>query len=84
MEPVPFSKARNQLSDIVNHAAFMGERIVITRNGRPMVAIISIEDLETYEALEDRLDLEAARKAMREIEKEGSIPWEDAKRELGL
>lgn len=47
-----------------------GSRAVVTRDGRPVAAVVSLEDLELLEALEDRLDLEAARKALRD--------WQDA------
>lgn len=39
-ETVPIMEARVRLSELVNRAAFGGERIVITRNGKP-VAVIS-------------------------------------------
>jgi hypothetical protein len=34
-----------------------------------------MEDLELLQKLEDRLDLEAARAALKEAEQEGTIPW---------
>jgi len=44
-------------------------------------AIVAVEDLEVLERLEDQIDLEAAREALKESE---SIPWEQAKAKLGL
>lgn len=79
-----FSEARSELTNIVNHVAFGHDRYILTRNGKELAAIVSIEDLKKLEELEDRLDLEAAKRADEDIKKHGTIKWEDAKRELNL
>jgi prevent-host-death family protein len=84
MASVPFSEARTHLTDLVNEVAYGGERIVVTRKGKELVAIIPLADLRALEALEDKIDLEDAKKALRDVKKHGSISWEDTKRELGL
>ena len=43
--------------------------------GKDLAAIVPMEDLELLQKLEDRLDLEAARAALKEAEQEGTIPW---------
>jgi prevent-host-death family protein len=48
-----------------------GERIVVERHGRRIAAMVPVEDLDALEALEDREDIAAARRALRE---RGSIP----------
>jgi hypothetical protein len=45
------------------------------------VAVVPIDDIELLEALEDRMDLDAAREALRET---GTIPLAKVKAELGL
>ncbi len=84
MASIPFSEARSHLTDIVNEVAYGGERIILTRKGKKLVAIIPLEDLRTLEALENKVDLEDVKEALRDVEKHGSISWEDTKRELGL
>jgi prevent-host-death family protein len=74
-------KARSVLSDVVNRAAYGKERVVLTRRGKELAAVVPMEDLRLLEELEDRMDLEAARKALREP---GRIPWEKVKAQLGL
>lgn len=76
------SDARAHLMDIANEVAYAGSRVVITRKGRKLVAIVSIEDLETLEAIEDRIDLDDARKALADVNKNGTISWESIKRKL--
>jgi prevent-host-death family protein len=58
------------------------ERFTLTENGKPVAAIVTAEDLAFLEDLEERIDLEEARKALAELGE--SIPWEKVKAELGL
>ena len=41
--------AKARLSELVTAAHEQHERVVITRNGRPVAALISLEDLESLE-----------------------------------
>lgn len=74
-------EARKEFAEIVNRTVYAKERIVITRKGKDVVAIIPIEDMELLEAIEDRIDIEDARKALKE---KGNIPFEKIKKDLGL
>lgn len=76
------SKARDEFSDTLNRVAYTGERVVLRRHGKDVAAIVPIEDLEMIEAIEDRLDVEAAKKALKE--NGPNIPWKKLKAELGL
>ena len=85
-EPGPaldLTQARARLSESVNRVSYRGERIVIQRHGRPVAALVSVEDLALIREIEDRIDLDAARKALAEANGK-FIPWETVKRELGL
>ncbi|HVA84373.1 MAG TPA: type II toxin-antitoxin system Phd/YefM family antitoxin [Candidatus Binataceae bacterium] len=76
--------ARSQFSEIVNRTAFGGERVVVTRRGKPLAALVPIEDLALLEELEDSADardFSVARKAAR---REGTVPWHELKRRFGL
>jgi prevent-host-death family protein len=79
---VPFTAARARLPELVDRARHRGERTVIQRYGRDVAGIVSPEDVELLESLEDRLDLEAARAALREDPK--GTPWATVKKRLGL
>jgi len=61
---------KNSLGDVLNKAEYQGERTIVHRRGKDSAAIISIPDLRLLELLieeaEDRLDVEAARKALTE------------------
>ena len=76
--------ARSQLSEIINRAAFGKERLILTRRGKELVAVVPIEDVKLLEALEDRIDLEEARAALLEAKKKGAVSWSKIKKDLGL
>ena len=61
--------------------AYREERIILERRGKAVAVLVPMEDLSRLEALEDRLDAEAARRARRE---RGGVPYEDVRRKDGL
>ena len=48
------TRARAELSDLVNRVAYGGERVVLSRHGRAVAAIVSAADLERLAALDAR------------------------------
>jgi prevent-host-death family protein len=40
------TEARAQLADLVNRVAYSGDRIVLTRHGRPMAVLVSVDAAE--------------------------------------
>jgi len=78
------SEARGEFSDLVNRAAYRHERVLITRHGKAIAALVPTEDLELLEAMEDRADIEAARAALADPANAETIPWEQVKADLGL
>jgi prevent-host-death family protein len=74
------SATRQNFADILNRAAYGGERIIVHRRKKPVAAVVPIEDLELLEKIEDRMDVAEARKRLNEP----TIPWSKIKKELGL
>jgi prevent-host-death family protein len=72
------TQARAQLAKAVNQAAFGGERIVLERHGKPIAAVVPIEDYQLLEELEEKADIVAVRKARKE--KGPLVPWEKIKK----
>lgn len=64
--------------------ASRGERVVLRHGRRTVAAVVPIEDLERLRRLDDAADRRAARAALREARRKGTIPWERVKSELGL
>jgi len=77
-------EARENFSDLVNRSAYGKERVVLTRRGKGVVAVVPIEDLKLLEAIEDRLDLEDVERALADPENKTAIPWDKVKKDLGL
>jgi prevent-host-death family protein len=53
---VSISEAKISFSKFINRAAYGRERIVVTSHGEPRAAIISIDDLNRLEVLEEEQD----------------------------
>jgi len=75
------SQARQEFAEIVNRAAYGGERVILHRRKKPVAAVVPIEDVELIERMEDEIDIAAARKALKE---NGRIPWSKIKADLKL
>jgi prevent-host-death family protein len=77
---VAFSEARTHLTEIVNKVAYGGKRIILARKGQNLVAIVPLDDLDALEALEDQIDIAAAKKAEGDVKKHGTVSWKKAKK----
>lgn len=53
------------------------------RGGRALAVVKPTDEIE-LEEIEDREDLKAARAALRDVKRNGTIPWTQLKKELGL
>ena len=78
------TNARENLSEVLNRVAYAKDRVRITRRGKAIAAVVPIEDLELIERLEDQIEIREAEKALADARKHGTIPWEEAKKELEL
>jgi prevent-host-death family protein len=81
MTRVSMTKARQDFTNIANRVMFGQERICIEKNNKPAVAVVPIEDLEMIEAIEDKIDVEEALKALKEP---GFITLKALKKKLGI
>lgn len=65
---MPISEARDHLGEVVAKVEHAHERTILTRHGRPVAAVVSIDDLRRLEVAEDEADLAAAREALASAE----------------
>ena len=82
MTTVTTAEARKKLAEIVNKVAYGKEPVVLTRRGEEIAALISMEELELLQLIEDHMDIEDAKKALAEPGK--NISAEKVWKELGL
>ena len=50
---VPVTQARAEFADLVNRVVYGGERVVVTRHGKAIVALVPAEDLARLEELDE-------------------------------
>jgi len=81
MTTLKMSDVREKLSECANEVAYKGERILVDRNGKPVFVMISVEDLELLELLEDKLDIFAADEALK---RNDFVGIDELKKRLGL
>ena len=74
--------ARKHFADIVNKVAYGKEPIVLTRRGQEVAALVSIDELELLQQIEDHIDIEDAKLALAESGE--NIPAEKVWKLLGL
>ncbi len=84
MPEVPASQARDNLAELISRAAYGKERIILTRRGKQLAAVVPMEDVRRLEQLQDEQDLREARKALIEVQQKGTTSLADLKAELGL
>ena len=82
MTKMSVTAARDDLAEMVRRVEVSRERVVLTRHGRDVAALVSAEDLELLELLEDRADLEAVREALAETS--DRVPYAKLRADLGL
>lgn len=79
---VSTADARKNLADIVNKVAYNKEPVVLTRRGQDVAALVSIEEFELLQQIEDHIDIEDAMQAL--AESGDNISAEEVWKKLGL
>jgi prevent-host-death family protein len=54
---ISIAEVKSRLSEYAARSAFAGERILITRRGKPLAALVSLEDLAELEQLDKKAGL---------------------------
>ena len=71
---VRVSDARRNLAEHVNRVAYGNERIVFTRHGKGVIALVPIADAELLQRLEDEADMAIRRERLADDDVSGYIP----------
>ena len=79
MTELSTAAVRENLAEVINQVAYGKERVVLERHGKQLLALVPLEDLRILEELENAEDLKDAKKALRDIQKHGAIPWSKIK-----
>ena len=62
---LPLSEVKAKLSEVVDEVVTTQDRVTVTRNGRPVVVLVSVDDLE---AMEETVAILSDPRAVRGVE----------------
>jgi prevent-host-death family protein len=69
MTTMSIAEARNNLADAINRVSYGGERVIFSRRGKPVAALVSSEDLALLQRLEDAEDIRDAANVLKEFDR---------------
>ena len=75
--------AKEEFSELINRVSHNKERIILTRRGKEIAAIIPIEDLHLIQESQNKSDLHDAVEALKEARTQGTITLETLEKEIG-
>jgi prevent-host-death family protein len=84
MADVSTADLRRNLAELVNRVAFGKERVVLTRHGKQVCALVPIEDLSLLERMREAAGRQDVADALEDRSAGESIEWTALRRELGL
>ena len=73
MIEVRVSDARRGLAEHINRVAYGNERIVFTRHGKGVVALVPVADAELLQRLEDQADVAVLRERLADGDASGYV-----------
>jgi len=84
MKPVTTAEARKNMAELLNRAAYGGERFVVTRHGKELVAIVPVAEATFLERLRRLLEEKEYEAALEAVSEMGTVPWREVRRDLDL
>jgi prevent-host-death family protein len=79
---ISVTDARDDFAELVNRVAYGKDRVIVSRRGRKLAAIVPVSDVALLELLDDELDLMAARAALADPANSEALDWKDVRGEL--
>ncbi|MBA3662456.1 MAG: type II toxin-antitoxin system Phd/YefM family antitoxin [Gammaproteobacteria bacterium] len=74
--------AKEEFSELINRVHHGKERVLLTRRGKDVAAIVPIEDLLLLDASQNKSDLQEAVEALKEARHQGTILLDEFKKEV--
>ncbi|MEB3962358.1 type II toxin-antitoxin system Phd/YefM family antitoxin [Streptomyces kunmingensis] len=71
---IPVTQARAELAELINRVVYGGERVVVTRHGKPLVGLVSAADLERLEALAEAAGGAEQEPVVTSVSRVGTLP----------
>jgi prevent-host-death family protein len=70
-------EAKEDFADLISRVSHHKERVILTRRGKEVAAIIPIEDFALLQVSQNKSDLEEATEALKEARDKGVITLDD-------
>jgi prevent-host-death family protein len=84
MDSVTVGDARKNLAELLNRVAYGKERVIVTRHGKEVAAIVPMEELGVIDRLRAVLRSRAVKAALVEVAVRGGLAWDSLKDDLDL
>lgn len=81
---ISVADARSDLAELLNRVAYGKERLVITRHGRELAAIVPVEDLRLTTRLRRFVARKDVARALEALDAGTTSSWEQLREEMGL
>ena len=81
---ISVAEARSDLAELLNRVAYGKERLVITRHGRELAAIVPVEDLKAIDRLRRFVARKDVSRALAELDAGKARSWDQLRKEMGL
>jgi len=75
--------AKQEFSELIHRVSHNKERIILTRRGQEIAAIVPLEDLHILQSSQNQSDLQEAIDALKEARSSGTISLDTLKEEIG-
>jgi prevent-host-death family protein len=83
MVSISTAEAKDQLTTLVDHVVHHHGRIILTRRGKNIAALVPYEDIVALTEWQNKHDLNEALDALKEAREQGTVSLEQLKEMLG-
>lgn len=83
MTTITAKQLKDSPAEILGRVQYGRERVAVTRHGKEVAAVVSIEDARLLERLEEVLDIHDALASIEEAGREGAISLVELRKSLG-
>lgn len=81
---VSVADARNDLAELLNRVAYGKQRLVITRHGRELAAVVPVDDLKLMTRLRRFVARKDVARALAALDAGKTSTWDELRKELAL
>jgi prevent-host-death family protein len=81
MDSVSTADARQNLAELINRVAYGKERVILTRHGKEVAALVPVEDLSLIQKLRLYLRRRDVDEALRDVANRGGIGLDELLRD---